>query len=133
MSGGCGVGERANQCNALARQVNEALAPVKQQLDEHPELARGSGAPEHYAELARRYTTLSQSTGAAQVDDPRIVDLRDDFVKLFEETSDACGDLGQSRSKNDLSARARAVRELKRLERRQESLLRTAKALCEPR
>ncbi|MGE0325499.1 MAG: hypothetical protein AB7K71_14930 [Polyangiaceae bacterium] len=133
VNSGCGIGERANQCNALARKVNEALKPVKEFTTEHPELSHGSGAPEDYAELAKRYAQLSETAKATELEDDRIIELRDDYGILYEQTSTACADLQASREKNDLTARARAVRELKRLERREESLFNRANALCEPR
>ncbi|MCA9640809.1 MAG: hypothetical protein H6718_29305 [Polyangiaceae bacterium] len=133
MSTGCGVGERANQCNALARQVNQALKPVKEFTDEHPELSRGSGAPADYGELGKRYTQVSEAAKAMELQDDRIIDLRDDYAKLYEETATTCGSLQKAREANDAAARVRATHELKRLERREDSLLKRANALCEPR
>ncbi len=133
VSGGCSAGERATQCNLLAKQVNQGLAPLKQHIDAHPELARGSAAPEDYADLAARYSSLSESTKVTPLADPRIVELRDDYAKLFEETSDACTNLKDARANDNASAQSRAELELKRLARRQDSLLKQTKALCEPR
>lgn len=129
----CSAGERATQCNLLARQVNQALRPVKEYTAERPQLSRGNATPEEYSELAARYSALSKATRAAELSDERIVDLRDDYAALFEDTASASTNLQKARADNDLTARSRAVSELKRLERREDSLLKRADALCEPR